>query len=202
MSEGASGVRRAAAPWLRRSPPRPPLGDGERPRAAALRVGRTSLLALGLCAVLVPAVHALTPVQRLEASDLVSRCVPAVEEGRMADTRGLRRAEGAGADAIRAARGGEVWTSLFGGVLMQQASPQGCAVIVPGADPKLFAYWVERWSNGPDGRPWTGKWFGRLDSTAWRRFRRRGGGPVRLHAITGAGREASEMRVMRGMGGR
>ena len=165
-------------------------------------MGAPAALALGLCAVLAAPAHALTPVQRLEASDLVSRCLPAVEEGRMADTRGLRRAEGAVADAIRAARGGEVWTSLFGGVLMQQRSPQGCAVIAPGADPKLFASWVERWSNGPDGRAWAGKWFGRLDGTAWRRFRKRGGGAVRLQAVTGAGREASEMRVMRGMGGR
>ena len=169
-------------------------------RPAARRRRRCAGAALALCAA-APA-HALTPVQRLEASDLVARCLPAVEEGRMADTLGLGRAEGDAADAIRAARGGEVWTSLFGDVLLHQATPRDCAVIAPGADPRAFAFWVERWSNGPEGRPWVGKWFGRLDSVAWRRFRRRGGSPVRLHAITGAAREASEMRVMRGVRGR
>ena len=171
------------------------------PAARRRGPGRTSRAALAAGMLALPA-QALTPVQRLEASDLVARCLPAVTEGRPVDTLGLDRARGPVADAVRAARGGEVWASPFGEVLLHQAAPNGCTILAPGADPKLFAYWVERWSNGPEGRAWVGKWFGRLDRTAWRRFRRRGGSPVRVHAVTGADRALSEMRVMRGVGGR
>ena len=153
-------------------------------------------------AVLATPARALDPVQREEAADLVARCLPAVMDGRAVDTLGLDRARGPEADAVRAARGGEVWVSLFGGVLLHQATLRDCSVIAPGADPRAFAFWVERWSNGPDGRAWAGKWFGRLDSTAWRRFRRRGGGPVRVQAVTGEGRATSEIQVLRGYGGR
>lgn len=164
---------------------------------------RLALRGLGaaLCLLAAPAA-ALTPVQRDEAADLVSRCLQAVTEGRPADTLGLRPAEGPAAEAVRAARGGDVWASPFGDLLLHRGGPRHCAMIAPGADPRLFAWWVERWSNGPEGRAWVGKWFGRIDETAWRRFRRRGGSPVRVHAVTGEGREASEMRVMLGVGGR
>jgi hypothetical protein len=157
-----------------------------------------ALLALGLATPL----HAFSPVGKQEAADLMARCLPSVTEQRPVDTLGLDRAEGALPDAIREARGGEVWESPFGGVLMHQAKPTACSVIVPGAEPKVFAFWVERWSNSRDGRMWVGKWFGRLDSTAWRRFRRRGGSEVRVHAVTGADHPVSEMRVMGRVGGR
>lgn len=160
---------------------------------------RASLLA---ALILAAPAHAFSPVGKQEAADLVSRCLPSVTERRAVDTLGLDRAEGAEADAIREARGGEVWESPFGGILMHQESPHECTVIVPGAEPRVFAFWVERWSNSRDGRMWVGKWFGRLDSTAWRRFRRRGGSEVRVHAVTGADHPLSEMRVMAGIGGR
>ena len=179
-------------------------------RAVATRRGRRpapvvltrAAAALGLAACLATPVHALTGVQRAEAADLVARCLSAVAEGDIADAAGLRRAEGPVPDAIREARGGRVWTSPFGAILLHQAGPRACSVIAPGADPRAFAFWVERWSNSPDGRAWAGKWFGRLDSTAWRRFRRRGGGPVRVQAVTGEGRATSEIQVLRGYGGR
>ena len=200
MSVGVRPILRAAASGSARTLVSSGAVRGPRGRRAfePARRGMAVLAAVTLAA---PA-WALTPIQRLEASDLVSRCLAAVEEGRAADTLGLRRADGAVADAVRAARGGTVWSSPFGEVLMHQATPRDCTVIAPGADPRAFAFWVERWSNGPEGRMWAGKWFGQLETTAWRRFRRRGGGPVRLQAVTGAGREASEMRVMRGWGGR
>ena len=174
----------------------------ERVRRRASRApGLAAAGALAAC-LLAPSAQAITPIQRLEASDIVARCVPAVMERRAVDTLGLDRAEGDVARAVREARGGEVWESPFGGVLLHQAGPETCTMLAPGADPKLFAFWVERWSNGPVGRMWSGQWFGRLDSTAWRRFRRRGGGEVRVHAVTGADHPVSEMRVMAGMGGR
>lgn len=133
---------------------------------------------------------------------MVGRCVASVMAGTPADATGLRLAETPFADAVREARGGEVWRSTFGGVLMHQATASACEVIVPGADPRGFAFWLERWSNGREGRMWGGKWFGRLDTTAWRRLRRRGGGDVRIQAVTGGDRAASEVRVRRGYGGR
>lgn len=159
-------------------------------------------LGVALCVCAAAPAQALTPVQRHEAADLVARCLQAVTEGRPADTRGLRAAAGPEAEAVRAARGGDVWASPFGGLLLHRGGPRHCAMIAPGAEPRAFAWWVERWSNGPEGRAWVGKWFGRLDATAWRRFRRRGGSPLRVHAVTGEGRETSEMRVMLGVGGR
>ena len=171
-------------------------------RGASLRPARRLALAAWATGLAILPAHALTPIQRVEASDLVARCLPAVMGRRAVDTLGLDRAEGEVAEAVRAARGGEVWASPFGGVLLHQAGPRDCTMLAPGADPKLFAFWVERWSNGPDGRMWQGRWFGRLDGTAWRRFRRRGGSEVRVMAVTGADRATSEMRVMRQVGGR
>lgn len=159
------------------------------------------ILAVTALALAGPA-HAFSPVGKQEAADLMARCLPAVMERQAVDTLGLDRAAGPTPDAIRAARGGEVWESQFGGILLHQAEPADCTVIVPGAEPKAFAFWVERWSNSRDGRMWVGKWFGRLDSTAWRRFRRRGGSEVRVHAVTGAHHPLSEMRVMGQVGGR
>ena len=186
-----------------RTRPLPPSAAGRAgARRGVVRPSRWGWRAAAALAIAAGPAHALTPVQRLEAADLVARCLPAVLEGRPVGTLGLDRARGPVADAVRAARGGEVWASPFGGVLLHQAGPGACTMLAPGADPKLFAFWVERWSNGPQGRMWQGRWFGRLDGTAWRRFRRRGGGPVRVHAITGAERAVSEMRVLRGMGGR
>ena len=188
-----------------RPPPAPPRAPRPTPRgrlAAARSLAGRPLCACVLWGALALPVHALDPVEREEASDLVARCLPAVSEGRAVDTRRLERAEGPVADAVRAARGGEVWAPRFGDVMLHQAGPGACTVIAPGADPKMFAFWVERWSNGPDGRMWQGKWFGRLDSTAWRRFRRRGGGDVRVHAVTGADHPTAEMRVMARMEGR
>ena len=189
---------------IERSPPAPVARSaGLRARAPGpdLR-GHARRLVPFLGLLLAAPAAAFSPVGKQEAAELVSRCLPAVMEHRGVDALGLDRAEGDLAQAIRDARGGEVWESPFGGILLHQAGPSDCSVIVPGAEPKVFAFWVERWSNSRDGRMWVGKWFGRLDSTAWRRFRRRGGSEVRVHAVTGTERPVSEMRVMGQVGGR
>jgi hypothetical protein len=141
------------------------------------------------------------PVDRDAATDLAARCLPAVMDNRAADLTGLRRVETPLADRLRAAGGGEVWRGTFGDVWLYQPGPRSCTLFAPGADPRGFAYWVERWSNG-DGRHWQGRWFGRLDATAWRGFRRRGGHPVTVVAVTGADRETAIFDIRRRTAGR
>jgi hypothetical protein len=193
------GPGRIGSAWAprRRSRPVPPRRLRLRGRAPWLL---SACVVLALWAGAKPAL-AFGPVDRDAASDLAARCLPAVMDNRAADVTGLRRVETPLADRLRDAGGGEVWRPTFGDVWLHQAGPRSCTLFAPGADARGFAYWVERWSNG-DGRHWQGRWFGRLDATAWRAFRRRGGHSVTVVAVTGAERETAIFDIRRRAAGR